>query len=430
MKKYLLTALIAAMSSMCFAQEEYGLKTFTFVDQGYSYMRGLAMSTDGRYISGAVGLSSEGSFIYDVETGDLYVHTAVNSEGSQARGVSDTGVAACYDLGPMTISITGEEVQLEGDDGSASFAAGITPDGTIVVGAVTNNDADDDEIQGMYGHACYWENGVQVLLPQPTAEDLEVEDMNGTQATHISADGSVILGYVYDRWSQWPCIAWVKGADGTYTCDPICKGYYQEDQWSQSEDDNPYYTFHPTGLSKNGTYIALNLGLSNGDNIDRIGRFNIETRDLEVAEIDSYGFTSSDVANDGSVLTESSNGNAYIWRPDTDEPKRLAATYPLATGLADFDLEGEHIPMAITPDGRYIMGFAWIYDETTEEGYYSFYRFDTVQYENSVGIVSITNDEDGTVNGIYSIDGRRLESLRPGINIIKKNGKTSKYLIR
>ncbi|MCD8290566.1 MAG: hypothetical protein LUC91_03580 [Prevotella sp.] len=438
MKKLLLTAFVAVTSTMCFAQD-YGLKTFNFIDDGYYYIRGMAMSTDGRYIAGEVGYNSEGTFVYDVETGDMNVYIATSATGSCAYGVSDTGVAATYDLGPMTFSIDGTAVALEGNQGEASFASDITPDGTIVVGGVTRED--DSEMSGYYGHACYWIDAKQYLLPEPTAQELGLtvieEDetdyaMDGTHALLINEDGSLIVGYFYDRWSQWPCIAWTRGDDGSYTCDPICAGYYNEDQWSQTDNDNPYYTFHPSGLSKNGKYIALDLALSNGDNFSRIGRFNMDTRELEVAEVDDYGFESSGVANDGTVLAKSTTGDAYIWRPDTDEPKRLRSSYPLATGLQDLDTQGENWPMSITPDGRYIMGWAWMYDEniSTDTGYYCIYRLDTVQYENAAGIVSITNDEQDTTKAIYSVDGRRLSKLQPGINIVKKNGKTSKYLIR
>ncbi len=419
MKKLLMTAFIAVTSAVSFAQD-YGLKTFT--SDEYPYVRGLALSTDGKYIAGALGMSSEGSFIIDTENDYWMIYTA-QSTGTQARGVSDTGVAVGYDIYPMTFSITGETTILEGGQGEASFAEGITPDGTIIVGSISDSE------NSWVGHACYWKDGELVLLPEPSKEDVGVEKtMDGTHAVKISADGSLIVGYFYDNWSTWPCIAWTLNEDGSYTCDPICKGLYEEDQDEDLESPNPYYTFFPTALSRNGKYIGLTLEKSNGDHTNYIGRYNVETKELEVAD-NSYSLTSTPgIADDGTMLA-SSSGNAYIWRPGKTSATRLIAEYPLVTEFVDYDTDGDHLPMDISPDGRYIMGFAWIYDDATATGVYGAYLFDTVKYEQAAGIASVENDENAE-KSIYSIDGRKLNSLQHGINIVKKNGKTSKYIVR
>ncbi len=452
MKKYLLTAIIAAASTMSFAQsyEDYGLKIYSFV-KDYYYMRALSISSNGRYIAGEVG-SGEGTFIYDVETDDCYIHIAESAYGSRAEGVSDAGVAAAFDITPMTISIDGTETELDGNQGDASFASDITPDGSIVVGSVAREAGSviigDKDWSSYYGNACYWIDGELHRLPEPTAADVGLTEiyedegetdysMDGTHASFVSNDGSVIVGYFYDRWSTWPCIAWIKGEDGEYTCDPICKGYYQEDQfwdYTQEEPDNPYFTFHPTGLSGDGTYIALDLESSQGYQNTTLGRYNRLTGELEVADNEDYTINGSGIANDGTILARTGGdgtGDAYIWKPGAD-PKRLRAEYSdVFDQLYALDEQGEHWPMAITPDGRYITGYAYMYDESiSTTGFYSFYRLDTVQYANPAGIVSVTNNANDSVEGIYSVDGRRLNKLQPGINIVKKNGKTSKYLIR
>ncbi|MCD8294002.1 MAG: hypothetical protein LUE27_01975 [Clostridia bacterium] len=470
MKKYLLTAIIAAMSTMCFAQdyENYGLRIFEFMDDGYYLMRGLCMSHNGRYIAGEVGLNG-GMFVYDVESGDLKVRFAESAFGSSPYGISNDGVAATYDIYPMTYSIDGTETVLVEDQGSASFASDITPDGTIVVGSVTKEAGsvviDGTDYSDNYGNACYWKDGYTYYLPEPTAEDVGLTwfetdsltgekywSMDGTHASFISDDGSVIVGYFYDRFATSPCIAWILDGD-SYTCYPICKGYFQEDQWwdesnelheeALEEPQNPYFTFKPKGLSGDGKYISIDLEYSHGTEDPQnttIGRYSMETKNLEnVADNEDNSFECSGVAIDGTILAKSGSGYAYIWKPGA-EPKLLRSEYSeLFDNFYAFDEEGEHWPMAITPDGRYIMGFAWIYDENIDyedsegnvyNGYYCFYRLDTEQYANAAGIVSVTNNENDTVEGIYSVDGRRLNKLQPGINIVKKNGKTSKYLIR
>ncbi len=433
MKKLALSTILAAMSSMCFAQD-YGFKLFTFDD--YPYIMANAMSTDGKYVTGSIGFAMDGTFVFDTETNDMYVHLAESDYGSEGRGVSDEGVAAGFDLGPMTISINGEEVRLEGERNTTDMAEGITPDGTIVVGTATNTN-------NGYG-ACYWKDGKLTFLPEPTGEELGLKFVfddeteyiiEGTRATKISSDGSLILGCFIDRWTSRPCIAWKLNEDGSYTCLPICKGYYEEDRYwfeKQDEPDYPYFQFTATGLSKNGKYIALELAISGDEDNEKalIGRYNIDTEELEVAESDN-SLTCSDIADDGTVLASTGTGTAYIWRPDTKVPERLYDAYPMVEDFATLDSYGEHVPMAISPDGRYIMGFVLIIDLTKDYDNYGFYIFDTKQYESDVsGIVSLTNEETDKTETIYSIDGTRFNSLQHGINIVKKNGKASKYLIR
>ncbi|MCD8290567.1 MAG: hypothetical protein LUC91_03585 [Prevotella sp.] len=440
MKKIFLTAFISAMSLMCFAQD-YGLKVFTFDD--YPYITAQAMSTDGKYVTGSIGFASEGTFVFDTETNDMSVHFSESLYGSDGRGVSDTGVAACYDDGAMTFSITGEEIRLEGDTESGNIAEGITPDGTIVVGAVTKTDSNPEGFGGINGHACYWKDAKAEMLEEPSGEVLGLKTLfdetetsyDGSHATKINEDGSVIVGYFIDRWASHPCIAWTLNDDGSYTCDPICKGYWEEDRYwdddtSKTQADFPYFQFSASGLSKNGKYISLNLSPSTfDDDPTQIGRFNIDTRDLEVTKGDT-AFTCKDVANDGTIIASSGGGHACIWRPGESAPISFQEAYPLVEEFATFDTYGWHTPMAISPDGRYILGFVTIADYSLESDYYEFYVFDTVQYENATGIVSVTNDNIDASQAIYSIDGRQLNGLQRGINIVKKNGKISKYLVR
>ncbi len=441
MRKFILVVFITAMSTISFAQD-YGLKVFTFDD--YPYIMAQAMSTDGKYVTGSIGFASEGTFVFDTETSEMSVYYSQSLYGSEGRGVSDTGVAACYDDGPMTFSITGEEIRLEGDTESGNIAEAITPDGTIVVGAVTKTDSNPEGFGGIDGHACYWKEGKAEMLEEPSGDVLGLKTLfdetetsfDGSHATKISADGSVIVGYFIDRWASRPCIAWTLNEDGTYTCDPICKGYWEEDRYwdddaSKTEADSPYFQFLATGLSKNGKYISLDLSPSTfDDDPTQIGRFDMDTRELEVTQGDT-AFSCKDVADDGTVVAKSGGGHAFIWKPGTSVPTSFQEAYPLVEEFATFDTYGWHTPMAISPDGRYILGFVTIADYSLESDYYEFYVFDTVQYEKAAdGIVSITSDEQGETEAVYGIDGRKRSGLQHGVNIVKKNGIVSKHLVR
>ncbi len=418
MKKFLLTFIVAATSVMCMAQE-YGFTLYT--SDEYSGLRGLAMSSNGRYIAGVLGVSAgNGTFILDTETGTLQICKS----GGEFRGVSDTGVAIGYGQGGViTCDMDGNVTSLV--QGGSGIGNAITPDGTLAVGNVYRDYSDGGS--AWYTHACYWKDGETVLLPEPTAEELGF-GTDGTSAVAVSADGSLIVGYVIDNWATYPLIVWKLNEDGTYTCDPISKDYYEEDQWAEN---NPYYTISPTAVSADGKYIALMLESSNNDHIERIGRYNMETRELEEADNDN-NFLPSGISNDGSILAAlggvaSMNKQGYIWRPDNSEAVTIRSQYPYATGFATYDNDGDHQPMAISPDGRFIMGFVGFYDEEDATYKYGTYLFDAQEYENAVGIDVVKNDEQSE-EVIYGIDGTRRNSIQHGINIIKKNGNTVKYM--
>ncbi|MCD8203488.1 MAG: hypothetical protein LUD48_07585 [Prevotella sp.] len=418
MKKFLLTFFVAVTGMTCMAQN-YGFTLYT--SEEYLGLRGLALSANGRYIAGVLGVSAgNGTFILDTQTGDLQICET----GGEFRGVSDTGVAIGYGQGGViTCDMEGNVTSLV--QGGSGIGNAITPDGTLAVGNVYRDYADGGS--AWYTHACYWKDGETVLLPEPTAEELGF-GTDGTSAIGVSADGTLIVGYVIDNWATYPLIVWKLNEDGTYICDPISKDYYEEDQWAEN---NPYYTFSPTAVSGNGKYIALMLESSNNDHIERIGRYNMETGKLEEAENDN-NFLPSGVSDDGSILAAlggvaSLSKQGYIWRPDNSEAVTIRSQYPEATDFATYDLDGDHQPMAITPDGRYMMGFVGFYDEAEAQYKYGTYLFDTQAYEDALGIVAVTRS-DNSKEEIYGIDGTRRNSMQHGLNIVRKNGKTIKYM--
>ncbi len=419
MKKFLLTIVAAATGLTCMAQD-YGFTLFT--NDEYYGLRGLAMSTNGRYIAGVLGVSgSSGTFILDTQTNTL----KTCDSGGEFRGVSDTGIAVGYgEGGAIAFDMEGNLTQFVDGQG-AGICNAITPDATIAVGNVPRSYADGGS--NWYTHACYWKDGETVLLPEPTAKELGF-GTDGTSAIGVSADGSVIVGYVIDNWATYPFIIWKLNSDGTYTCDPLSKDWYEEDQWASNK---PYYLCSPTAISGNGKYIALWLESSNYDQIQRIGRYNVETGELVEAENEN-NFLPSGISNDGSILAalggvESMNKQGYIWRPDNSEAVTIRSQYPYATGFATYDSYQDHQPMSISPDGRFIMGFVGFYDEKASVYKYGTYLFDAQKYDETLGIVSVEKEEN-TKEEIYGLDGTKRNGIQHGMNIVKKNGKTMKIL--
>ena len=92
-----------------------------------------------------------------------------------------------------------------------------------------------------------------------------------------------------------------------------------------------------------------------------------------------YGFGVSD---DGTMV--GFYGGAYgprvgfLWKAGESDIQRLATAFPGATRFADYDEGYFNTPCAISADGRYIAGFAYISpDDLNEDEYYVSWVLDT-----------------------------------------------------
>ncbi|MDO4159812.1 MAG: hypothetical protein Q4D41_05105 [Prevotellaceae bacterium] len=412
MKKILLTfAAMLSFSATTLAQSITILENQVVVEDGYEYEVGkmaLAISPDSKYVCGSTD-SYQGFIINWKDNDTKYLEP---EEGCELRSVSNTGVAAGYDGScAITFDVDGTKTVLS-DTGMANA---ITSDGTLVVGNLLEN--------SWYQKACYWKNGELTMLPEPTAEEVGF-NVNGAAAYYVSADGSVIVGYVVDDMSSYPAVAWILGEDGTYTVNPICKGYFTADM----EDETiPYVEFRPSGVSADGKYVALSVRTTGY--CSNMGRYNLETNTLEVADFElnyMLNFTTSGIANDGTMVgycEDWSEGLMYgfIWKAGEASYAKLSSEYPDFTNLAAYDTAG-HIPTFISPDGNYIVG--WGYNPET------YYCESYVLDRNlATGINTVSDNKEVKEVARYTIDGAKISTPTKGLNIVKMSDGTTKKVI-
>lgn len=322
----------------------------------------LGMSANHRYIVG-LNVGTYRAFVWDTET-----NTFIENEGDYAncdfRAITDDGCA--YGILGQDDMVTTNAAKLDQEghvtiiDEAMSQCFAVTPDGSLAVGCLL------DEM--WLPTACYWKDGERVILPCPTAEECGF-DNDGANAQFVSADGSVIVGYLQDWKSSRPGIIWRLQADGSYAYDVISK-----DRWELTYGEgNDYLEFSPLCVSPNGKWVGLAAqreGKNDMPTPEFIVRYNTETGELfesgeaNIPYFDSKtgGIYPNSIANDGTcVAVASQDGKrGAIWPADAEGPSLIANYFAdnaeITEDLENFDAL-MHYPISISGDGRYIAGF-------------------------------------------------------------------------
>ena len=381
--KYLLTALILGCMNFGVSGQSYIDFTTEEMISQYSGVMPFAISPDGNYAAGGT-FSLEG-FIYDFgKATNLVFDSSIT--GSQFSGefllkdVNNAGVAVGYsNHGLVKCDASGDyEIIDGGSDGAVMVVVEkMNADASIIVGSV----ADESWIQ----EPCYWENGVRHILPMPTEEEMGFR-VNGGTAKSISADGSVIMGYIIDRQQTNPMILWHREGNGSYTLDPVCLGKFEPESTVVYDDfgnivevmkgDNPYLQFKPAALSADGHSVAMYI-VPNNDDLNpamQVGIYNVKSGSLTVIEndpqgvIEQYGtglFEIPGIANDCTMvgIAGAMALGAYpIIIDGADKvPMLLAEAYPQFPELQEFVVQANYgwpaFATAISPDGRFILGY-------------------------------------------------------------------------
>lgn len=254
----------------------------------------------------------------------------------------------------------------------------------------------------------------------------------GTSAKHISGDGSVMVGQAIDNYSTFPALMWRKNKDGSYSADPSAVRRYFE----AYEGDKPYYWFSASNVSNNGKWMAVYVQPSGGYDI-LPARYNLETDELEVAEVepsddpyDGQSYQTSGIADDGAVVGFFGGmmmRQGFIWKGGEKEPKALAEVYDKCPLLGEMDANGVHVAADITSDGRYIMGFG-----VNTDWEFVTYVLDTEAYDPDAP-TSVSTVEAKTGNGkkaVFDISGKRLPASLRGISIVRDADGTVRKVIK
>lgn len=418
MKKIFTTVFMAACVLVAAAQ------TVSTVSETMQLM-GESMSPNCKYVVGT-NFVTWSPAIWVVE-GNTYVNFPDVEEG-QFHAVSNNGIAVGAKTYAIKANLDGTWSELYADKGelveedwgsyytgeAGSDAWGITPDGRIIVG---------DYFDANYlTRPCLWIGDKRVDLPLPAADAVPFE-FDGAGARFISDDGKVILGYLNDNYGLWPACIWRQNEDGSYTADPICKDYYQE----EPGQGKPFMSFEGRGLSGNGEWISLvvcpEYDIFNWEQPTiQCARLNLNNKELNVYGDGTQVISLYGIANDGTAVGFEDSGMMYgrkgaIWYPGQSAPSMFSDLFP---GNEYFDsVTGENgcnAPGVITPDAKYVQGFAITNDE---DGNITSYIVETPAEPTAINDVTVT-PATKKVEGAYDLTGRRVNenSLTHGMYII------------
>lgn len=434
--KVLFAAAMMATASATCAQEPASITVIGNItgEDGATYQPCVqAVSPNHRYVAGPaynIETGAYGMFVYDIETDKYAVKAALDDFGADIREVNNDGVATGYNEQACFFNIDGTVDYFYAEEEMSTIARDASDDLSVAVGCyyLTN---------GYLTTACVWKDGKRMDLPVPTDEELGFET-NGSSAYYTNSDGSVIVGYVVDNFSTNPLLVWRLQDDGTYECDPVCTRYFSPDG---DVEGRPYIMFSPQGFSRNGRYVSLNLAVyeetTEWYTEQYIGRLDLESGELETYRADGQGeieanseMTATQVSDNGTVIGYTSMGwgpmsqrNAIIWQKGKT-PTKLATLLPDITKIAAYDNVGMNTAIDITPDGRYIAGFAM------DENYaYNGYVIDIGSEAAGVKAVKVADGEAAVEVARYGINGTRLAAPVKGVNIVKMSDGTVKKVI-
>lgn len=443
MKKTLLS-IAAITASLNAAVAQNGITELP--DADHNGLMITVMSPNGKYVAGS-NSSTYGGFIFNLEN-DQMVNFDVNAAEDenvdvdlQIKAIANSGLAVGWNGPASTFDFSTQKCTTYGATDQYLFN-GISPSGGYIVGA--RYDGDQPE-----GTPCVFQNGSPLDLPLPSNSFLGYESA-GAAALSV-ADNGTVSGYFVDDMATRPATTWALLNDGaTFFPYPISRPYFAP----TAESSKPYAMFScdQTTMSPNGKWLIINYEKYVGDgSVIGTARYNLQTDEVEFfspdeederfAEVGTevYGFS---IADDGTVV--GFYGGAYgprvgfLWKAGETDIQRLATAFPGATRLADYDEGYFNTPSAISADGRYIAGFAYISPEDQDEDeYYLSWVLDT-QDPDAAGsatavapIVVKDKDKVAKIKALYSLDGARRNSLSKGINILRmSDGKSLKKLVK
>lgn len=384
-------------------------------------MMGMGISPDGRYVCGALQLGV-GYFMGDLENNRFFYEISVDPEGADLRHVNNEGMAIGFDGPGVMVNIDGGRHELQVPDNTYRYVLGeaLTNDGSIMVGSLVGST--------FISIAAYCkEVGQWTPLPAIDDELLGVYKNKGTSAKYISGDGRVIGGYIGS--GLGPATLWIMNDNGEYEADPFFTRYAKVTK----EDPNTYAGFYIKGVSNNGKYVLIQ-GMSNAQPDRAVPMvYNTETKEMTVYDEPQtnfddgdFGITPTAISDDGMFVGVvgqiSINLGGFIMYPGETQAQMLCDAYPAAKKqFTNLDVYGYHVPMGLTADGRYLIGYGYYCEDPYNqelEPYFATYILDTTDHS---GVSSVTAD--GEEDVIYNLQGMRVsgDNLPKGIYII--NGK-------
>lgn len=230
---------------------------------------------------------------------------AVGTFGQEGSGFA---VMATPDADNVTYLLANKDVE------AGSDAWGVTADGSMIVGFYFD--------AAWQTFACYWtNNGTERHdLPMPTELQFGGPVDVYYEARWVSADGSVILGFISDHYNgALVMIYWTRNSDGTYAVhSEHAKRYFTPYAWDESagavvwvHPNNLYSQFEPFALSANGEWVTLKVestyDLSDWSAfaVSQAARLNLTSGVLEVLPVKEGDLNAPEffgIANNGTAV--------------------------------------------------------------------------------------------------------------------------------
>lgn len=392
-------------------------------------LMGEGLSPDAKYVVGQ-NYATSAPMMWNTED-SVFVNFTKYEEGA-LHSVNNSGTAVGTTLGyggkALVCNADGTSYTLTDNGGTNTQGADawcISQDGSIIGGFYFYFEwTNEAKGEGFYAtFPCVWENKKCTTLSYPTKSEMGF-NIDGAGLRWMSADGSVLLGYLIDDKATWPAIVWRRDAQGKYVCDPICKEFFGESLSS----GKPYMMFSPYALSDNGEWVSLivqqafdDSNFSNPIPMARVARYNLRTHQLDVLDSGEQAMAASGIANDGTMLLYTNvdgifGRQAYVWKAGETTYQCLDDKLGRVKGMPAF---GANVPVMFGADGETILGFG--IDQDTNIFSYVINLATMDQALDPSAIEAVGDDEmlrpeNGT---IYTIAGQQVSTMRkPGLYIV------------
>lgn len=426
--------------ALCSTVNAQSIKTLSFglgtpgIDE--PQLIGLGISADGKYVCGSLEMG-EGYFVADLENNFIQYDVTEDDEGAELRHVDNNGLAIGFNGPGVTYSIDGVETVLENPSDQYKYVLGedLSNDGSVKVGSLVGT--------GFATYAAYSKDGGEwTLLPQVDNELLEGIGEEGGSAKYVSGDGKVILGFVG---SFGPAVLWVMNDEGEYEVDPLFSKYVILTEEEEAAGEKVLYNLSAASLSDNGKYAALTGVIMVEDGFLTVPAiYDVEAQELtiysEPQEIDEYGIgiMPTAIANDGTMIGIIGNQpmftcmGSFIWKAGEEKPTTFSDAFPSYAETFGFsDSIGYCVPTGISADGRYILGYGFYCDDFYDEDAIAYYSTYVIDNSGTSGIeTSVASERPAVQEAIYTIDGKRIDRMTKGINIVRMSDGTSRKVIK
>lgn len=437
MKKELILSLCVSVFASVQADELKILSTTGEFPTIYEpQLQGLGLSADGKYACGSISMGA-GVFTADLSTDRVKWIAIEDDEGGELRNVDNNGVAIGLEY--TYVFNTGELLENEVPNGyKGVLYEDLTNDGSLIVGSVK------DPSVGTI--AVYFDGEKKCkLLPIPPEEELHglSKMFRGVSAAkRISGDGKVILGFLG---SFVMPIIWRMNDVGEYEYD-----FFVSDFLTMPDDDSATNSKIVYGLSaqymnmsNNGRYICM-LGMIYNEKeeeclvpvvYDTVNReTKVYTEDQEI-DFKQLGLYPSAISDDGTFIgcvgkPYFGSIGSFIMKAGETQAELFVEAFPKYNELlGESDNLGMSIPSAISPDGSNILGYTYYSEDYYDQEYPAFY----VTYVITVGDGSAVKENPSSAvssEAIYSIDGRKLDRMSKGLNIVRNTDGSVRKVIR